>query len=84
MPPVKILYFNFNKSLYLFCRRCFFDAYDKMKCLLVIDMQEDYVRNKRNKKRYPYDEKKLILNINKKISEYPAEMVFYITNKFWW
>ncbi|MDU4849460.1 hypothetical protein [Clostridium sp.] len=29
-----------------------------MKCLLVIDMQEDYVRNKRNKKRYPYDEKK--------------------------
>lgn len=55
-----------------------------MKCLLVIDMQEDYVRNKRNKKRYPYDEKKLIVNINKKISEYPAEMVFYITNKFWW
>lgn len=55
-----------------------------MKCLLVIDMQEDYVGNKRNKKRYPYDEKKLILNINKKISEYPAEMVFYITNKFWW
>lgn len=55
-----------------------------MKCLLVIDMQEDYVGNNRNKKIYPYDDKKLIANINKKISEYPDEMVFYIINRFWW
>lgn len=55
-----------------------------MKYLLVIDMQEDYMGIKRNKKRYSYDTKKLINNINKRISEYHADSVIYITNRFFW
>lgn len=55
-----------------------------MRYLLVIDMQEDYVGTKRNKKLYPYDTEKLIYTINKRINEYPAESVIYITNKFFW
>lgn len=55
-----------------------------MKYLLVVDMQEDYMGTKRNKKLYSYDTKKLINNINKRINEYPAESVIYITNKFFW
>jgi len=55
-----------------------------MRCLLVIDMQEDYIGTKRNKMLYPYDTEKLIHTINKRISEYPVELVVYITNKFFW
>jgi nicotinamidase-related amidase len=55
-----------------------------MKCLFVIDMQEDYVGSERNRKIYPYDTTSLTANINKKTSEYPSENVFYITNKFFW
>lgn len=55
-----------------------------MRYLLVIDMQEDYVGAKRNKRLYPYDTEKLIDMINKRINEYPAESVIYITNKFFW
>ncbi len=55
-----------------------------MKGLLVIDMQEDYVGAKRNKKRYPYDTQKLIVEINKRIEQYSDETVIYIANKFFW
>lgn len=55
-----------------------------MDCLLVIDMQEDYVGAKRNKKRYPYDTESLINNINSRIDQYPAEAILYVTNKFFW
>ncbi len=55
-----------------------------MKCLVVIDMQEDYVGECRNKKRFSYDTQKLINNINKRISSYPTHYVVYITNKFFW
>lgn len=55
-----------------------------MRYLLVVDMQEDYVGTKRNKKIYSYDTEKLICTINKRINEYPAESVTYITNKFLW
>lgn len=52
--------------------------------LLVIDMQEDYVGEKRDTKRYAYDTKKLISGINQRILQYPPESVIYITNKFFW
>lgn len=55
-----------------------------MQYLLVIDMQEDYLGVKRNKKRYPYDTIKLIKNINERINEYPDKSVIYITNRFFW
>lgn len=55
-----------------------------MRYLLVVDMQEDYMGTKRNKKLYSYDTEKLINAINKRINEYPAESVIYITNKFFW
>lgn len=55
-----------------------------MDCLLIIDMQEDYVGNGRNKKRYPYHTVELIENINNRISQYPKEAIIYITNKFFW
>lgn len=57
---------------------------ENLRHLLVVDMQEDYVGTKRNKKLYSYDTEKLIHNINKRINEYPAESVIYITNKFLW
>jgi len=41
-----------------------------MKALIVIDMQEEYVGQKRNKKRYPYDSEQLIKNINSRIATY--------------
>jgi len=41
-----------------------------MKALIVIDMQEEYVGQKRNKKRYPYDSEQLIKNINLRIATY--------------
>jgi nicotinamidase-related amidase len=55
-----------------------------MKCLLVIDMQEDYVGDSRNVKIYPYKAKELIDSINEKILEYPNESVIYIVNRFFW
>lgn len=55
-----------------------------MRYLLVVDMQEDYIGTKRNKKLYSYDTEKLINTINKRISEYPSQSVIYITNKFFW
>ena len=55
-----------------------------MKCLLVIDMQEDYVGNSRNTRMYPYNAKELINSINEKISKYPNESVIYIVNRFFW
>lgn len=55
-----------------------------MKCLLVIDMQEDYVGSSRNLRMYPYNAKELIHSINEKISEYPNESVIYIVNRFFW
>lgn len=55
-----------------------------MRYLLVVDIQEDYMGTKRNKKLYPYDTEKLINAINKRINEYPAQSVIYITNKFFW
>lgn len=55
-----------------------------MKCLLVIDMQEDYVGVSRNIKKYPYKTKELIHSINNRIAEYPQASVIYIVNKFFW
>lgn len=55
-----------------------------MKCLLVIDMQEDYVGDSRNIRMYPYNAKELIQSINDKILEYPNEAVIYIVNRFFW
>ncbi|EKQ56054.1 MULTISPECIES: isochorismatase family protein [unclassified Clostridium] len=55
-----------------------------MKCLLVIDMQEDYVGDSRNVKMYPYKANELIESINEKILEYPNESVIYIVNRFFW
>ena len=55
-----------------------------MKCLLVIDMQEDYLGNSRDVKRYPYKSKELIHSINNKILEYPNESIIYIVNRFFW
>ena len=55
-----------------------------MKCLLVIDMQEDYVGDSRNVKIYSYKAKELIDSINEKILEYPNESVIYIVNRFFW
>lgn len=55
-----------------------------MKCLLVIDMQEDYVGDSRNIKVYPYKAKELIQSINDKILEYPRKSVIYIVNRFFW
>lgn len=55
-----------------------------MRCLLVIDMQEDYVGKDRNIRRYPYNCDDLIKRINKQIKNYPASDVIYITNRFFW
>ncbi|WP_066683761.1 cysteine hydrolase family protein [Christensenella intestinihominis] len=55
-----------------------------MDCLLVIDMQEDYVGAGRNKKRYPYNAAELIENVNKRICEYSPEAIVYVTNRFFW
>lgn len=53
-----------------------------MRFLLIIDMQEDYMGEKRNKKKFPYDTKKLIDNVNHKINSYSKEYVVYIKNQF--
>lgn len=55
-----------------------------MRFLLIIDMQEDYTGEKRNKKKFPYDIESLIYNINHKIDSYSKEYVVYIKNQFFW
>lgn len=55
-----------------------------MKCLIVIDMQEDYVGSSRNQSRYSYKVDTLIDNINKKISEYQPNNVMYVVNRLFW
>ena len=57
-----------------------------MKALLVIDMQEEYVGEKRNKKLYKYDTVSLINKVNSRIKEYNdnGNIVIYIRNKFFW
>lgn len=55
-----------------------------MRFLLIIDMQEDYMGEKRNKKKFPYDTKKLIDNVNHKINSYSKEYIVYIKNQFFW
>ena len=54
-----------------------------MKALIVIDMQEDYVGQKRNKKRYPYIAEQLVDAINLRISDYKQsnEAVIYVKIK---
>ena len=54
-----------------------------MKTLIVIDMQEDYVGQNRNKKRYPYISEQLVDNINLRIAEYKRnnDLVMYVKNK---
>ncbi len=51
-----------------------------MKALIVIDMQEAYLENRRN---CPYDIQRLVNNINKRIADYNSQnnMVIYIKNK---
>lgn len=55
-----------------------------MRYLLIIDMQEDYIGEKRNKKKFPYDVKTLIDNVNHKINSYSKEYIVYIKNQFFW
>ncbi len=54
-----------------------------MKGLIIIDMQEEYVGKKRDKKKYAYDSEQLTKSINTKILEYKQcdDMVIYIQNK---
>ncbi|BCN30852.1 cysteine hydrolase family protein [Anaeromicropila herbilytica] len=57
-----------------------------MKALLVIDMQEDYIGDIRNKKRFPYKSDILLPRINQRISEFTKEgnLVIYIVNRFFY
>ena len=50
------------------------------KVLFVVDMQEMYVGRGRDKTTYSYDADALIDAINKRISAYKAEEVFYIVS----
>lgn len=50
------------------------------KVLFVVDMQEMYVGRGRDKTTYSYDAESLIDAINKRISAYKAEEVFYIVS----
>jgi nicotinamidase-related amidase len=54
-----------------------------MKALVIVDMQEEYVGQKRNQKRYPYNSEQLIENINSRITDYEqqADSVVYIKNR---
>ena len=54
-----------------------------MRALIVIDMQDDYVGQNRNQKRYPYDSEQLVDNINMRIADYEQrnDLVVYIKNK---
>lgn len=55
-----------------------------MQALLVIDMQEDYIGNKRNQKRFRYNSECLIANINQRILWFVENdgLVIYIVNRF--
>lgn len=57
-----------------------------MKALLVIDVQEDYVGEKRNSKRFPYHSDVLLSRINQRIKGCTEEncMVVYILNRFFY
>jgi nicotinamidase-related amidase len=57
-----------------------------MKALLVIDVQEDYVGEKRNAKRFPYHSEILLPCINQRIKELSEEncLVVYILNRFFY
>lgn len=55
-----------------------------MRFLLIIDMQEDYTGEKRNRKRFPYDIETLIDNVNHRIDSYSKEHIVYIKNQFFW
>lgn len=52
------------------------------KALIVMDMQEDYVGEQRNKQMYSYDTKSLIKSINSRIDFYePAHVIYFKTEK---
>lgn len=53
-------------------------------CLLVIDMQEEYVGEGGNMRSHPYDAPALIAAINGRIAEYRSEHVFYVLNRFFY
>lgn len=55
-----------------------------MRFLLIIDMQEDYTGENRNRKRFPYDIEPLIDNVNNRIDSYSREHIVYIKNQFFW
>lgn len=55
-----------------------------MRFLLIIDMQEDYTGENRNRKRFPYDIEPLIDNVNNRINSYSREHIVYIKNQFFW
>lgn len=57
-----------------------------MKALLVIDMQEDYMGEMRDKKRFPYHPERLIPRINERIQNYKNEgnLVVYVLNRFFY
>ena len=57
-----------------------------MKALLVIDMQEDYIGENRNRKRFPYHPEILIPRINQRIGDFHSEgnLVVYILNRFFY
>lgn len=58
----------------------------KMRALLVIDMQEDYVGESRDRKRFPYHPEILIPRINQRIQDFQSEgnLVVYILNRFFY
>lgn len=53
-----------------------------VKALIVIDMQEYYLGEKRNQKIFKYQPEVLINNVNNRINKYNAEQVFYIVHVF--
>ena len=57
-----------------------------MKALLVIDVQENYVGEKRNTKRFPYHSENLLSHINQRIKDSTEEkcLVIYILNRFFY
>ncbi|MFS0783135.1 cysteine hydrolase family protein [Bacillus sp. 1P06AnD] len=54
-----------------------------MKALLVIDMQQDYIGEMRNKKRYTYEVGTLIDHVNARITNFQqnGNLIIYILNK---
>ena len=57
-----------------------------MKALLVIDMQEEYVGENRNRKRFTYQSDILIPRINQRILEFDnaGNLVVYVINRFFY